>query len=39
LTKQQSLKFSYSSGVSGTIGSKFTTIQGGWQYVWFGWHR
>ena len=39
LRKQQSLKFSYSSGVSGTIGSKFTTIQGGWQYVWFGWHR
>lgn len=34
--KQQSFKFAYSSGVSGTIGSKFTTISGGWQYVWFG---
>jgi len=38
LTKQQSLKFAYSSGVSGTIGSKFTTISGGWQYVWFDRH-
>ena len=36
--KQQSLKISYSSGVSGTIGSKFTTISGGWQYVWFDRH-
>jgi hypothetical protein len=38
LTKQQSLKFTYSTGVSGTIGAKFTTISGGWQYVWFGRH-
>jgi len=35
LAKQQSFKFSYSTGVSGRIGSKFTTISGGWQYVWF----
>jgi hypothetical protein len=38
LTQQQSLKFTYSTGVSGTIGAKFTTISGGWQYVWFGRH-
>ena len=35
VARQQSFKFSYSSGVSGRIGSKFTTISGGWQYVWF----
>jgi hypothetical protein len=35
LTRQQSVKIAYSSGVSGTIGAKFTTISGGWQYVWF----
>jgi hypothetical protein len=33
--RQQSVKIAYSSGVSGTIGSKFSTISGGWQYVWF----
>ena len=38
LKKQQSLKVNYSSGVSGNIGSKFTTIAVGWQYVWFD-HR
>jgi hypothetical protein len=38
LTRQQSVKIAYSSGVSGTIGAKFTTISAGWQYVWFGWH-
>jgi hypothetical protein len=35
LAKQQSFKIAYSSGVSGRIGSKFTTISAGWQYVWF----
>jgi len=35
LVKGQSLKVSFSSGVSGNIGSKFNTIAGGWQYVWF----
>ena len=35
LAKRQSFKIAYSSGVSGRIGSKFTTIAGGWQYVWF----
>ena len=38
LAKGQSIKIAYSSGVSGTIGSKFNTISGGWQYVWFD-HR
>jgi Putative MetA-pathway of phenol degradation len=38
LRKQQSLKVNYSSGVSGRIGSKFSTISVGWQYVWFD-HR
>ncbi|HEY6374592.1 MAG TPA: transporter [Edaphobacter sp.] len=38
LAKRQSFKISYSSGVSGRIGSKFNTISGGWQYVWFD-HR
>jgi hypothetical protein len=38
LAKRQSFKITYSSGVSGRIGSKFTTIAGGWQYVWFD-HR
>lgn len=35
LEKQQSLKIAYSSGVSGTIGSKFSTLSVGWQYAWF----
>jgi hypothetical protein len=35
VTRQQSVKFAYSSGVSGTIGAKFSTISAGWQYVWF----
>ncbi|RZU40844.1 outer membrane putative beta-barrel porin/alpha-amylase [Edaphobacter modestus] len=36
ITRRQSFKLSYSSGVTGNIGSKFNTIAGGWQYVWFG---
>ena len=35
VAKQQSIKVAYSSGVSGTVGSKFNTISVGWQYVWF----
>ncbi len=35
LKKGQSLKITYSSGVSGRIGSKFNTLGVGWQYVWF----
>lgn len=35
LAKGHSFKLSYSSGVSGNIGSKFNTVAGGWQYVWF----
>jgi len=35
LTKGHSFKLSYSSGVTGNVGSKFNTISGGWQYVWF----
>lgn len=31
-----SFKISYSSGVTGNIGSKFNTVAGAWQYVWFG---
>ena len=38
LAKNQSFKLLYSSGVSGNVGSKFTTISGGWQYVWFDGH-
>jgi Putative MetA-pathway of phenol degradation len=38
LAKGQSFKIAYSSGVSGRIGSKFNTISGGWQYVWFDRH-
>ncbi len=34
LWKGQSLKATYSSGVSGNIGQKFTTLGVGWQYVW-----
>lgn len=33
--KGHSFKFSYSSGVTGNVGSKFNTVSGGWQYVWF----
>jgi Putative MetA-pathway of phenol degradation len=33
---QQSVKVTYSSGVSGNIGQKFNTVGVGWQYVWFG---
>jgi hypothetical protein len=35
LAKGQSLKFAYSSGVSGRIGAKFNTLSVGWQYSWF----
>ncbi|HTH52428.1 MAG TPA: transporter [Edaphobacter sp.] len=35
IAKGHSFKVSYSSGVSGTIGQKFNTVSGGWQYVWF----
>ena len=35
LAKGQSIKFAYSSGVTGNVGAKFTTIGVGWQYVWF----
>ena len=38
LAKGQSFKIAYSSGVSGTVGAKFTTISAGWQYVWFNRH-
>ena len=38
LAKKQSVKISYSSGVSGRIGSKFNTISVGWQHVWFDHH-
>ncbi|RSL17712.1 outer membrane putative beta-barrel porin/alpha-amylase [Edaphobacter aggregans] len=34
LGKSQSLKIAYSSGVSGTIGSKFNTVSVGWQHIW-----
>jgi hypothetical protein len=35
IAKGHSFKVSYSSGVTGNIGSKFNTVAGGWQYVWF----
>jgi len=35
LARGHSFKVSYSSGVTGNIGSKFNTVSGGWQYVWF----
>ena len=35
LAKGQSVKVTYSSGVSGRVGAKFDTIGVGWQYVWF----
>jgi len=35
LAKQQSLKVSYSSGVSARVGSNFRTLSVSWQYVWF----
>lgn len=35
LAKNQSIKVTYSSGVSGRVGSNFNTIGAGWQYVWF----
>jgi Putative MetA-pathway of phenol degradation len=38
LGRGHSFKVAYSDGVSGRVGSKFTTITGGWQYVWFD-HR
>lgn len=38
LTKQQSFKVAYSSGVSGTIGASFDTISVGWQKIWFDRH-
>ncbi len=38
LAKGHSFKIAYSDGVSGRVGSKFSTITGGWQYVWFD-HR
>jgi hypothetical protein len=38
ITKNQSLKVAYSDGVSGRIGSAFTTISVGWQYAWIDRH-
>jgi hypothetical protein len=38
LAKQQSLKVSYSSGVSARVGSNFRTLAVRWQYVWFEKH-
>ncbi|MEG9432090.1 transporter [Terriglobus sp. ADX1] len=38
LSRGNSFKIAYSNGVSGTIGSNFSTISGGWQYAWFGSH-
>ncbi len=38
LSKGNSLKIAYSNGVSGTIGSNFSTVSAGWQYAWFGPH-
>ena len=35
LHKGHSFKVAYSSGVSGTVGSKFNKVLFGWQYVWF----
>ena len=35
LWKGQSVKVAYSSGVSGTVGTKFETVIVAWQYVWF----
>lgn len=35
IARGHSFKFSYSSGVTGNVGSKFRTLAGGWQYVWF----
>jgi Putative MetA-pathway of phenol degradation len=35
LARGQSLKIAYSSGVSGNVGSQFSTVGLGWQYVWF----
>jgi hypothetical protein len=35
IARSQSVKISYSSGVSGTIGADFSTLSAGWQYVWF----
>jgi Putative MetA-pathway of phenol degradation len=35
LPARQSIKVAYSSGVSGTIGAKFTTLTISWQRVWF----
>jgi len=39
IAKGQSFKLAYSSGVTGNVGAKFTTITGGWQYVWFDRHK
>ncbi|HEX4576162.1 MAG TPA: transporter [Edaphobacter sp.] len=35
LKKGQSMKIAYSSGVTGNIGSDFSTVVVGWQYAWF----
>ena len=35
LWKGQSMKVAYSSGLSGTVGTKFDTVVVAWQYVWF----
>lgn len=35
LTKMQSIKIAYSSGVTGTIGASFNTVSIGWQHIWF----
>lgn len=38
IAKQQSVKVSYSSGVSARVGSNFRTLAVSWQYVWFEKH-
>jgi hypothetical protein len=38
LAKQQSVKVSYSSGVSARVGANFRTLAVSWQYVWFEKH-
>src|SRR5512136_1566702 len=35
VTRHQSLKFTWSSGVTARIGSKFRTVGVAWQYLWF----
>ncbi|HEX2329445.1 MAG TPA: transporter [Candidatus Angelobacter sp.] len=35
LTKNQSVKISYSNGVTARVGTKFNTISAAWQFLWF----